>query len=103
MVPKFAHIRYFNMPPKTGGEMVSNVIYELLKEKFNSKEFFEEKKSQKILSYTVSVFKRNLLALSLVKKGYHVYGGSLAGTFEYIQPRAIPSKKFNKFFLVTVI
>ncbi len=102
MVPKFAHIRYFNMPPKTGGEMVSNVIYELLKEKFNSKEFFfpysEKGISSRIITQTVSSFKSNLLALSLVKNGYQVYSGSGTGTFDYAQSPA-GNHKFNKEFI----
>jgi len=108
---KIALIKWFPYEiPITGGEKVFYAIYNILKSKYNVSIFdcykikidqFKHKNLYLYVSKPLEIIARNRLSIKLVKLGYIVYSGSLAGNFEYVQPPVSgPSKFYNKFYFL---
>ena len=105
---KIALIKWFpNENPVAGGEVAFNSILYILKNKYDVSLFdchkfkidrFKHKNLYFLISKPIEIIARNRLSLKLVKLGYIVYSGSLAGNFEYVQPPVSGPSKFYKFY-----
>ncbi|MEM3671431.1 MAG: glycosyltransferase, partial [Thermoprotei archaeon] len=95
-VGRFIYIRPFSDRPRTGGELVMEEIYGVLKEYEGTRLIVirrpqESNRSVPFLSTFRYFVYKNGLANRLVQDGYEVYGASKAGTIEYVQPAPKPA------------
>ena len=98
-MPKIVCIKWFSDPPRTGGEMVFNIVCEALSTVLDvSVETYCDELRQDstninkpittLINATSNVVRRNQIIRQYLKRGFDVYSNTLYGTLIYVQPRA---------------